>query len=88
MQTLLEAMALDPRMYRGLSYGTGCVGAFGGFESTASAPSLRASEPLAAQSLNMADKESANVKVVVRVRQFLKRGDHISYRSDARGIQD
>lgn len=48
---------------------------FRSFESTASAPSLRALEPLPA-SINdtMAGDDSGNVKVVVRVRQFIKRG--------------
>jgi hypothetical protein len=45
------------------------------FESTASTPSLRASEPLPASSAaNMAPDGSGNVKVVVRVRQFIPRG--------------
>jgi hypothetical protein len=68
-------MALDPRMYRGLSYGAGSFGGFG-FESSASSPSLRASEPLTMHPINtMTDNDSANVKVVVRVRQFIKRGE-------------
>lgn len=48
------------------------------FESTASAPSLRAFEPLPA-SINdtMAGDDSGNVKVVVRVRQFIKRGNSL-----------
>lgn len=45
------------------------------FESTASAPSLRALAPLPASiSDTMAGDDSGNVKVVVRVRQFIKRG--------------
>ena len=52
------------------------------FESTASAPSLRATEHdylrtfggMAQQQQSSADNDSANVKVVVRVRQFVQRG--------------
>jgi hypothetical protein len=45
------------------------------FESTASTPSLRASEPLSANSPTaMSQDGSGNVKVVVRVRQFIPRG--------------
>ncbi|QDS77088.1 hypothetical protein FKW77_000417 [Venturia effusa] len=53
------------------------------FESTASAPSLRALEPLPV-SINdtMARDDSGNVKVVVRVRQFIKR----EHDADARCI--
>jgi hypothetical protein len=62
-----QVMAFDPRLHRS-------------FESTASAPSLRASEhDLSPQSFGVmagpADQDSSSVKVVVRVRQFIKRGE-------------
>lgn len=47
------------------------------FESTASAPSLRASEPMTHQMAfpdRSAPDDNGNVKVVVRVRKFVKRG--------------
>jgi hypothetical protein len=55
------------------------------FESTASAPPLRAFEPLPA-SINdtMAGDDSGNVKVVVRVRQFIKRGRSTAHVNNAR----
>lgn len=46
-------------------------------ETSASSPSLRASEPATSSYVNMAngnDGDSGNVKVVVRVRQFIPRG--------------
>ncbi|KAF1982423.1 kinesin-domain-containing protein [Aulographum hederae CBS 113979] len=56
-------MALDHRLY--------------GYQSNASAPSLRAPEPLPSPTLTLDSSvntpDSANVKVVVRVRQFVKR---------------
>ncbi|KAF2762703.1 kinesin [Pseudovirgaria hyperparasitica] len=56
---------MDSRMYRGLA---------NGYESTASAPSLRAAEPSYSYGMSSPTSEdSANVKVVVRVRKFLKR---------------
>ena len=65
-----DKMALDSRMYRGLSYDARA------FESSASTPSLRSLEPVsAAPAYNpMPENDSSSVKVVVRVRAFLKRG--------------
>jgi hypothetical protein len=60
---LLEAMAFDPRL----------VGGLRSFESMASAPSLRASESAYRDSMGGGD-DAGNVKVVVRVRQFIPRG--------------
>ena len=64
-----EMLALDPRR----------------FESTASSPSLRATESdylrtfgIMSGSQPTADQDSANVKVVVRVRQFVPRGKLVS----------
>jgi hypothetical protein len=61
-----EMLAFDPRR----------------FESTASSPSLRATDHdylrtfgiMAATPQSSPDQDAANVKVVVRVRQFVKRG--------------
>jgi hypothetical protein len=62
---LLEAMAFDARLLGGLRP----------FESTASAPSLRASELAYRDSMGaMGGDDAGNVKVVVRVRQFIPRG--------------
>lgn len=63
---LVEAMAFDARLMGGLRP----------FESTASAPSLRASESAFRDSMmgNMGGDDAGNVKVVVRVRQFIPRG--------------
>ena len=62
-------MALDPRIYRGLTPDGPA------FLSSASAPSLRASEPEVQNgAAAMPDPEGGNVKVVVRVRAFVKRG--------------
>jgi hypothetical protein len=64
-----EMLALDPRR----------------FESTASSPSLRATDHdylrtfgIMAGTQPTADQDSANVKVVVRVRQFVPRGEQLS----------
>jgi hypothetical protein len=62
---ILEDMALDPRLYRSLT---------SSFESSASAPSLRASEPATWMAPSHAADDAGNVKVVVRVRGFVKRG--------------
>ena len=62
---ILENMALDPRLYRSLT---------SSFESSASAPSLRASEPATWMAPSHAADDAGNVKVVVRVRGFVKRG--------------
>src|ERR1700712_4601901 len=63
---LLDDMAFDPRLHRS-------------FESNASAPSLRSSEydtPISFGTMaGSADQDSSTVKVVVRVRQFVKRGN-------------
>jgi len=71
-EKLLESTIItimDPRTYRHLSYDNRQ------FESSASAPSLRAAEPLLTPPLAATmGEDSANVKVVVRVRQFIKRG--------------
>jgi hypothetical protein len=52
------------------------------FESTASAPSLRATEhdylrTFGGAAAQQPEQESANVKVVVRVRQFVQRGESV-----------
>lgn len=69
VEYLLEAMAFDNRLLGGLSLG------MRPFESTASAPSLRASEHTP-QKETMAGDVGGNVKVVVRVRQFIPRGNY------------
>ncbi|KAF2806445.1 kinesin family protein-like protein [Mytilinidion resinicola] len=56
-------MALDSRLYRGLSP----------FETSASAPSLRASEPAALMAPQPIADDAGHVKVVVRVREFVER---------------
>ena len=61
---LLEAMAFDPRL----------VGGLRPFESMASAPSLRASDFAYRDSMGAGGDDAGNVKVVVRVRQFIPRG--------------
>lgn len=76
VEELLEDMALDARVFRGISYEPPSRSAY---ESTASSPSLRAAHPEIIHeppppTLTMGDQDSANVKVVVRVRKFLKRG--------------
>jgi hypothetical protein len=72
IEFLLEN-TMDNRFFRGLHQ-------FRPFESTASVPSLRAFEPLpAAVNDSMAGDDSGNVKVVVRVRQFIKRGMSIAH---------
>jgi hypothetical protein len=53
---------MDPRMYSSLHL------------STASAPSLRASEPMAFMAAPPLSDDPGNVKVVVRCRAFLPRG--------------
>lgn len=70
VQTRLGDMALDPRLGRGLPHKAHS------FESTASAPSLRAPDPgpLPVEGAAGADQDGGNVKVVVRVRAFVKRG--------------
>ena len=69
---LLQDMApIDARMQRALT--TPDIG----YQSTASAPSLRAREaamPMTSMRPKTADGDAGNVKVVVRVRKFLKRG--------------
>lgn len=64
---LLSDMALDSRLFRGLHSAP---------ESTASMPSLRSSETTLTNNNigTMANDHSSNVKVVVRVRQFIPRG--------------
>lgn len=66
VEYLLEAMAFDLRLMGGLR----------GFESMASAPSLRASESTYRDSMAGGNDDAGNVKVVVRVRQFIPRGLH------------
>lgn len=63
----LEAMALDSRFYGGLSP----------FETSASAPSLRAAEPTALMAPQPILDDAGHVKVVVRVREFVERGKSI-----------
>ncbi len=66
---LLEVMALDKRCFRGLSVEVPP------FQSTASTVSLRAPDPVyAPMGPSAVDQSSGNVKVVVRVRGFVKRG--------------
>lgn len=55
---------MDPRLYDGLH------------GSSASAPSMRASEPLAMMAPPPGVDDPGNVKVVVRCRAFVKRGEH------------
>lgn len=57
---LLLEQIMDPRMYSSLS--------------TASAPSLRASEPMAFMTASPMMDDPGNVKVVVRCRAFVRRG--------------
>jgi hypothetical protein len=65
VEHLLQAMAFDARLLGGLRP----------FESTASAPSLRASESAYRDSMGATGTDdTGNVKVVVRVRQFIPRG--------------
>ena len=65
---LLKTMAFDPRLTGGLRP----------FESSASAPSLRGSEAAFRDSMaGPGGDDSGNVKVVVRVRQFIPRGEGI-----------
>lgn len=75
-------MAVDARIFRHL--GHEATGGMLSYASTASSPSLRSPEPLLVQAppptppaqYDMAsDMDSGNVKVVVRVRKFLKRGE-------------
>lgn len=49
------------------------------YHSTASAPSLRSREPIDAMDrpFTPPDTDAGNVKVVVRVRKFIKRGENI-----------
>lgn len=76
----MEDMALDTRTYRGLSYDFRDR-----FESSASSPSLRASEALTSEYPTMANgnsgdsSDAGNVKVVVRVRQFVQRGTFYAF---------
>lgn len=68
---LLEETAMDSRLYRALT-----PDIHPPYQSSASAPSLRASTPTPRPSTpggSMSD-EGGNVKVVVRVRGFVKRG--------------
>jgi hypothetical protein len=74
---LLLENTMDNRFFRGLQQ-------FRPFESTASVPSLRAFEPLPASVDTMGGDDSGNVKVVVRVRQFIKRGRSIAHVNDNR----
>lgn len=77
IEFLLEN-TMDNRFFRGLHQ-------FRPFESTASVPSLRAFEPLpAAINDTMGGDDSGNVKVVVRVRQFIKRGMSIANVNNSR----
>lgn len=46
------------------------------YQSTASAPSLRSKEPMELMDRPRTSDGDANVKVVVRVRKFIKRGEH------------
>lgn len=59
---LLLEEVMDPRMYSSLH------------GSTASAPSMRASEPIALMAPPLGVDDPGNVKVVVRCRAFVKRG--------------
>jgi hypothetical protein len=59
---LLLENTMDPRLYASLH------------ASSASAPSLRASEPVALMAPPAGVDDPGNVKVVVRCRAFLKRG--------------
>jgi len=75
--SLLDEMALmDGRGYRALA----TPDVYSYTASTASSPSLRAREPLQMQDANGGDasrpgsSDGGNVKVVVRVRKFLQRG--------------
>lgn len=71
-----EMVPVDPRAYRALT--TPDIA----YQSSASAPSLRAREaatplePMAPMRPMSSDGDSGNVKVVVRVRKFIKRGMH------------
>lgn len=47
------------------------------YQSNASAPSLRSKEPMELMDRPRTSDGDANVKVVVRVRKFIKRGSHI-----------
>jgi hypothetical protein len=77
----MEDLALDMRTYRGLSYDFRDH-----FESSASSPSLRASEALTSGYLTMTNgnsgdgSDAGNVKVVVRVRQFVQRGEYFVFK--------
>ena len=66
VELLLDAMSYDPRLMGGMRL----------FESFASAPSLRASELAPRDNMGGSD-DAGNVKVVVRVRQFIPRGMYI-----------
>lgn len=68
---LLEEMApVDPRAYRALT--TPDIP----YQSTASAPSLRAREVNMGPAPTMPSSDAGNVKVVVRVRKFIQRGSN------------
>ena len=70
-------MALDPRLYRAMSHSPDPYRNRHFNESTASAPSLRALVPFednARDSMAGPGGDAGNVKVVVRVRAFVKRG--------------
>lgn len=68
---LLDDMAssFDPRAVRALT--TPDIP----YTSTASAPSLRAREAAVPLPANMGSPDNSTVKVVVRVRKFIKRGE-------------
>ena len=73
IQQQLRDMALDPRAFPG---GGGGSSPDVSYRSTASAPSLRARESeVVAMGRNTPDNAGGNVKVVVRVRGFLQRGE-------------
>ena len=63
---LLLEDTMDSRMYSNLH------------ASSASAPSLRASEPVALMAPPVGVDDPGNVKVVVRCRAFLKRGEQLN----------
>jgi hypothetical protein len=53
------------------------IGDLSSYQSTASAPSLRREEPMEIMDRPRSSDGDANVKVVVRVRKFIKRGVYI-----------
>ena len=69
IECLLEAMALDPRLYPGVAAEVRQL------KSSASSPSLRSRESeIVPMGRSTPDNGGGNVRVVVRVRGFLPRG--------------